>query len=105
MDVKNADDSEQAPLISAPILQAQSRWPWGNHHTESLGHLEAASLEHWTKYDPLKPKTAPKNATVVAWLKARGVTGAMAESMATMLRADGLATGPRPSSEISYQTP
>ncbi len=73
-----------------------SRWPWGDRHTELLGHLEAAALEFWAKYDSSNVKrTAPKNDTVINWLLARHVSRKMAEAIATMLRPDGLPTGPR----------
>ena len=73
------------------------RWPWGNHHTELLGHLEAAAREFWVNYNADSAKaTAPKNDTVVKWLKTEHkVSDAMAKAIATMLRPDGLPTGPR----------
>lgn len=76
---------------------ASGRWPWGNHHTELLGHLEAAAREFWGEYDSTNPKkTAPKNETVIQWLTTtRKVSATVATSMATMLRPDGLPTGPR----------
>jgi hypothetical protein len=72
-------------------------WPWGNHHTELLGHLDAAARMFWVNYDPEKPKaTAPKAKTIVNWLvNERGVSKTVATSMATMLRPSGLKTGPR----------
>ena len=72
-------------------------WPWGNHHTELLGHLEAAAKIFWINYDPANTKaTAPKNETVVNWLVTeRKVSQTVAISMATMLRPDDLKTGPR----------
>ncbi len=77
-------------------LPAGKRWPWGDHHTELLGHLEAAAREFWVNYDPQnRKKTAPKNDALIQWLKARKVSTKQAEAMATMLRADGLPTGPR----------
>ncbi len=74
-----------------------TRWPWGNHHTELLGHLDAAARQFWTGYDPADAKrTAPKVEAVKEWLKAeRKVTDNMAGAIATMLRPDGLPTGPR----------
>jgi hypothetical protein len=72
------------------------RWPWGNHHTVLLGHLEAAARRFWVGYDPAESTTANTNATVIEWLQTeRKVSGKMAEAIATMLRPDGLATGPR----------
>lgn len=75
---------------------AGARWPWGDHHTDLLGHIEAAAREFWVNYDPQNTKgTAPKNLAVIAWLQERGVSHSMANSIATILRVDGLATGPR----------
>lgn len=75
---------------------AGPRWPWGDHHTKRLGHLEAAAREFWDNYDPQNPKgTAPKNEVVAAWLMERGVPNSMATAMATILRPDGLKSGPR----------
>jgi len=72
------------------------RWPWGSHHTELLGHLEAAALKWWILYEPSDPTTAPTNETVIAWLKTeRKVSGQMAKAIATMLRPNGLRSGPR----------
>lgn len=77
-------------------LPAGKRWPWGDHHTEYLGHLEAAAREFWVNYDPQnRKKTAPKNDAIIEWLKARKVSRSLANAMATMLRADGLPPGPR----------
>ena len=96
----------EPPALQNPlndVLDPPGRWSWGNHHTELLGHLEAAAREFWGGYNPHNAKaTAPKNETVIAWLEARDVPGQrkkvskqMAESIATMLRPDGLPTGPR----------
>lgn len=73
-----------------------THWPWGNHHTESLGHLEAAAKRLWVNYDPTDATTAPTNKAVSEWLiTERKVSQKMAESIASILRPDGLATGPR----------
>lgn len=74
----------------------QCHWPWGNHHTENLGHLEAAARRFWTNYDPSDPTTACKNEDVADWLMTnRGISKNMADAIASMLRVDGLRTGPR----------
>lgn len=71
-------------------------WPWGNHHTEMLGHLEAAARRHWVNYDPTDATTAPINKDVSEWLmNERKVSQKVAESIASMLRPDRLPTGPR----------
>jgi hypothetical protein len=71
------------------------KWPWGSHETELLRHLAAAADRFWKKYDPSDPTTAHTNQQVIDWLKQRGVSERTAEVMATILRADGLPTGPR----------
>lgn len=80
-----------------------ARWPWGTHHTDLLGHLEAAVLEFWVSYDPQNAKaTAPKNETVIAWLELRKthgqrrkVSNQIATAIASILRPDDLPPGPR----------
>jgi hypothetical protein len=72
------------------------RWPWGDHHTATLGHLELAAKKFWVNYDLQDATTAPKNEAVVEWLKnEHNVSDNMAKCIATMLRQDGLPTGPR----------
>lgn len=70
-------------------------WPWGDHDTKLLRELSAAAARFWQLYDPSDPTTAPTNQQVIDWLTARGVAERTAEVMATILRADGLRTGPR----------
>ena len=78
------------------IQNTSGRWPWGNHHTQLLGHLEAAAREFWVKYDPQNQKgTAPKRDEVIAWLRTRKVSNQTATAIATILRPDDLPTGPR----------
>lgn len=73
-----------------------SRWPWGTHTTIALGHVEAAARRYWMNYDPSDETSAPTNTTVSDWLqKERKVSKAMADSIASILRVDGLKTGPR----------
>ena len=99
----NCDEEAEAGDGNIGTPDADNRWPWGSHHTELLGHLEAAASEFWQSYDPQNAKgTAPKNETVIAWLMAGNVVGQkrkvsdqMAQAIATMLRPDGLPTGPR----------
>lgn len=74
----------------------KNRWPWGSHHTEMLGHLEAAAQTFWVRYDPADPSTAPTNEMVSRWLRdERGVSREKANAIASILRVDGLRTGPR----------
>lgn len=68
---------------------------WGIHETTLLQKLAAASERFWKLYDPADPTTAPTNQQVIDWLKGQGVSDRTAEVMATILRADGLPTGPR----------
>ena len=71
-------------------------WPWGDHHTAVLGHLETAARRYWVNYDPADSGTAPTNETVSNWLVTeRKVSKKMADSIASMLRVDDLPTGPR----------
>lgn len=72
-----------------------SAWPWGTHETELLRHLAAAADRWWKNFDPSDNTTAPTNAEVSNWLLSRGVGQRTAEVMATILRVDGLPTGPR----------
>lgn len=83
------------PLEDDLTLSSSSKWPWGNHDTTLLGHLAEAAKRFWTNYDPADIGTAPTSQDVVEWLVARGVAQRNAEIMATILRADGLPTGPR----------
>ena len=84
------------PSAIPNVAMANSRWPWGSHHTELLGHLDAAARKWWVKYDPTDATTAPTNKDVSEWLvNDRNVSQKMAESIATLLRLDGLPTGPR----------
>lgn len=69
--------------------------PWGKHDTALLQHLAAAAEKFWKNYDPSDNTTAPTNAQIIDWLVERHVTKRTAEVMATILRADGLPTGPR----------
>lgn len=72
------------------------RWPWGEHHTEHLGHLEAAARRYWTLYDKSDLTTAPTNEMVAEWLQSeRNVSKDKAKAIASILRADGLPTGRR----------
>ena len=86
-------DLNQIVSIETP----KGRWPWGDHHTELLGHLDLAARKFWVNYDPANPKaTAPKAGEVINWLVTEcKVSESMATSMATMLRPDDLKTGPR----------
>jgi hypothetical protein len=86
-----------APEVRSEFAQrSETHWPWGNHHTELLGHLEAAARKWWQLYDPASPDTAPTNDMVSEWLITdRGVSKDKAKAIASILRADGLRTGPR----------
>ena len=70
-------------------------WPWGAHETKLLTELAAAARHWWANFDPSDNTTAPTNQQVSDWLQKRGATARMADAMATILRADGLPTGPR----------
>lgn len=92
-------DGFSAQLIGKQAIAIPSivgRWPWGSHHTETLGHLEAAARKWWILYDPDDRGTAPTNETVATWLQdERGISKEKARAIASMLRPDDLPTGPR----------
>ncbi len=76
--------------------QTLGHWPWGDHHTEGLGHLEAAAKKWWTNFDPSEQDTAPTNSQVASWLmNERGLSKKMADSIASILRPAGLKPGRR----------
>lgn len=90
--------SEAGVKIAAPDSPATTvdTWPWGNHHTTALGHLAAAARRFWVNHDPADTGTAPKNADVSGWLQDEcKVSKNLADSIASILRMDGLPTGPR----------
>lgn len=70
-------------------------WPWGRYETDLLRKLALAADRFWKNYDPSDPSTAPTNEQVSTWLKGQGVATRIAEVVASILRADGLPTGPR----------
>ena len=87
---ENAENAENKGI------ELSSRWPWGQHHTEYLGHLDAAARKFWVLYEPSDPTTAPTNDMVSDWLQSeRGISREKARAIASMLRPDGLPTGPR----------
>lgn len=88
---------EETQLTPQPEAAVNTqRWPWGNHHTESLGHLEAAANRFWVNYDPADPSTAETNETVSSWLQTEHqLSKNKADAIASMLRPDDLPTGPR----------
>lgn len=83
------------PWQDEPDLPLSREWPWGTYETALLRHLAAAANRFWRRYDPTDSTTAPTNNDVIAWLVEQGVANRTAQVMATILRADGLATGPR----------
>lgn len=83
------------PWAPEPITCRNMNWPWGKHETELLRKLAAAAQRFWNNYDPTDPTTAPTNQQIIDWLKEQGVAVRTTEVMATILRADGLSTGPR----------
>lgn len=78
------------------VRNPSGHWLWGDHHTENLGHLEAAAKRFWINYDPDDISTAPTNKEISDWLiESRAVSGKLAENIASILRPEGLRTGPR----------
>ena len=47
---------EQPQVRSGAPRSMARRWPWGDHHTELLGHLESAATEFWINMTPKTPK-------------------------------------------------
>lgn len=83
-------------VSQGPVSLSTGRWPWGQHHTELLGHLEAAAKRFWVNHDPTDNTTAPTNQKVSEWLQSeRKLSRMMADAIASILRADGLPSGPR----------
>lgn len=77
-----------------PAIEVQTVNPT-KHNTNLLSQLDAARVKFWDNYDPTDTTTAPRNEDVKSWLVSNGVSKTIAASMATILRADGLPTGPR----------
>jgi len=76
--------------------EVTGHWPWGDYHTELLGHLEAAAVRYWVNYDPTDATSAATNKDVAEWLMGdRKLSKKAADAIASILRADGLPTGPR----------
>lgn len=76
--------------------KALGRWPWGDYTTEALDHLSAAANRFWVNYEPADNTTAPTNNEVSQWLQCeRKVSATLANAIASILRPDGLPTGPR----------
>ena len=84
-----------ASRVAADSADATGAWPWGKRDTKLLRDMAAAADALWKNYDPAEADTAPTNEQVEAFLTNRGVAKRTAEVIATILRADGLPTGPR----------
>lgn len=94
VDLRSAYQFNRAQVV--PTEAAHGRWPWGDHHTRNLGYLEAAAKKFWTYYDPSDPGTASTNNEVSDWLiEEYKLSAQLAKSIASMLRADDLRSGPR----------
>jgi len=76
-----------------PAPDSLTKWPWGEHETKLLRTLAGAAKRFWVNYAPGEPDTAPTNAAVVQFLEKSGVSGNIAQAMATILRADDLPAG------------
>lgn len=88
-------DRDEANTGRVEQPEGSAPWPWGGYETMLLRKLAAAAERFWVNYDPDDATTAPTNAQVITWLKSQGVADRTAEVMATILRVDGLPTGPR----------
>lgn len=97
-EVRRFVDSIAQPVGAMSGGEPKGAWPWGSHQTELLGLLAAAAQKFWVNFDPEDNTTAPTNEVVAAWLVERNVSKRLADAIASILRADGLPTGPRTSS-------
>lgn len=77
------------------VSSSGTKTPWGNHTTKKLHLMYLAYERFWTNYDPDDPSTASTNEQVADWLVQQGMSKRASEIIATILRADGLRTGPR----------
>lgn len=94
-DILERLDLNPGQTAEADTGQSRGKWPWGDHETELLQHLEAAAVRFWKNWDPDEPDTAPLNKEVEDWLKSRGVSDHVAKVIATILRPPEVRTGPR----------
>ena len=94
-DILERLDLNSGQTAEADTGQARGKWPWGDHETELLQHLEAAAVRFWKNYDPDDKSTAPTNEAIWDWLEERGVTKNMRKAIATILRPPDVPTGPR----------
>lgn len=70
--------------------------PWPAHDTKNLSALRAAAFIWENEYKKGDDTTAPTNEEISQFLQAKhGIAPTLADSMATILRADDLKTGPR----------
>jgi hypothetical protein len=83
------------PWTAKELDTSNIQWPWGDHQTKSLVLLAKAADKFWKNYDPTDHSTAPTNENVVKWLIENGVTERKAEIMASLLRPEEIAPGPR----------
>lgn len=86
---------EVFPWASEELRPGNHQWPWGSHTTKNLDLMARAADKFWKHYTPSDISTAPKSQDVVAWLVDLGMAKRAAEVVASLLRADGLPTGPR----------
>lgn len=86
---------KEFPWLPEDMPTSNLDWPWGRHETDLLRKLAAAAAKFWKNYDPDDPSTAPTNQEVSAWLQKQGVAERNAKVIASILRPDGLPTGPR----------
>ena len=96
-DEKEFMDFLAEELSPAPPTFDLLKWPWGNYSTKTLELMAAAATRFWVAYQPENPRSAPKTNEVTDWLIENGVSKNIASAIATILRADKLATGNRKS--------
>lgn len=89
-------EANRTPVATPAHAQTvPSRWPWGNHTTKALELLADAAKQWWSTYDPDEFSTAPTNKEVIEYVTGKGGSTKLADSIASILRADDLPTGRR----------
>ena len=83
------------PYATTPLPSIAGRWPWGDHSTKALELLADAAKQWWSSYDSDEPSTAPTNNEVIEYLTSKSASTKLADSIASILRADDLRTGRR----------
>lgn len=85
-----------ASLLDTAPINTLNKQTWPDHETSKLQALRLAAIRFWKNFDPTDPSTAPTNEDVSNWLqREHKLSASLSDAMATILRIDGLRTGPR----------